>query len=170
MAGWMLPAATGLQALGGLLSGGGGTGQSVNLVSPEQRALLLELIKQQYAGADVGLGADLKTGQATLAQMMAGRGIPATSGVYQSALAKMTGQAVADAAQRRFSNLAGLVSLAPATTGAGRGYGAWGEDGGQWTPMGWRGNAATGGGLQDIVASGFGRRNQGVFGRRTTGY
>ena len=86
--------------------------------TPEQLALLRRLIMQQYAGGDVGLGADLKAGNATLAQSMANRGISPQSGIYQSAMGGMTADAVAKAAQRRFQNLYALIGAsAPKVTG-----------------------------------------------------
>ncbi|MEN6425955.1 MAG: hypothetical protein ABFE13_11365 [Phycisphaerales bacterium] len=85
---------------------------------PEQLALLRQLLAQQYAGGDVGLGADLKAGNATLAQSMANRGISPQSGIYQSAMGGMTADAVAKAAQNRFQNLYALLGAsAPKVTG-----------------------------------------------------
>jgi hypothetical protein len=132
--GW---AGLGMDFLGNLFGGGEEPEQKVpdQLVAPEQRALILDLIRQQYGGGDVGMGADLKAGQATLGQNMASRGIAPTSGVYNSAMGDMTARAVASANQKRFENLFGLISANPATNYK-KGYGDWGESGGKWTPTG----------------------------------
>lgn len=108
-------AGLGLSGLGALLGGDGQPKEQTSwYVAPEQAALLRQLILQQYAGGDAGLGADLKAGNATMAASMAGRGIAPTSGVYNSAMGNMTAQAVAAAAQRRFENLRSLISASPA--------------------------------------------------------
>lgn len=126
--------------IGGALLGGGNEAPQTadNLVSPEQRALLLELIKQQYLGGDAGLGADLKAGTSTMAAELARRGISPTSGTYwgDDAMGGVYSGAIAKAAQNRFQNLYSLIGATPATSLT-KGYGDWGEKGGTWTPTGW---------------------------------
>ena len=131
--GW---AALGASTLGSLLGGGANQPkeQTSWYVAPEQASLLRQLIAQQYAGGDVGLGSDLKAGYATMAQNMAGRGIAPTSGVYNSAMGDMTAQAVAKAAQNRFQNLYSLIGASPAmVTGK---IGNPDVEGYMWTPTG----------------------------------
>lgn len=126
---------TALNAAGSLVGGSNQPKEQTSwYVAPEQAALLRQLILQQYSGGDAGLGADLKSGNATLAAMMAGRGIAPTSGVYNSAMAGMAGKAIAGAAQNRFQNLYNLISASPAmVTGK---IGNPDVEGYSWTPTG----------------------------------
>lgn len=127
--------AIGAQTIGALVGGSNQPKEQTSwYVAPEQAALLRQLILQQYAGGDAGLGADLKAGYATMGQSMASRGIAPTSGVYAGAMSDMTSGAVAKAAQNRFQNLYNLIGASPAmVTGK---IGNPDVEGYMWTPEG----------------------------------
>lgn len=120
---------SGANMLGGLFSGGQEAQQqlpvSLHNVNPLQSLLYRKLINQFATGSgDFGFGTAAKQGMSTVRQLMADRGIAPESGVYQSALATVLGQAAqGDVAARRQYGM-GLLNTPMQVMGAsGHNYG-----------------------------------------------
>ena len=108
---------TGVNALGGLLSGGGQDQATTytDMIIPQQRGLLTQMINQYASGGgDYGLGASLREGSATLQNMLAQMGIAPGSGAHASALSRMIANAVQNDAQNRRQYGLALGQASPA--------------------------------------------------------
>lgn len=122
--------------IGNALSGGGGGSApttSTWIGSYPQMQLFEMLVNAARQGrGDYGFGAAARAGMETVRQQMANRGISQSSGVYQSGLANMLGQAVAADAQGRRNFAVQAATMSPWTVTSNKlgdpGYWTWGGD------------------------------------------
>lgn len=107
----------GLGALGSLFGGGGGEGKegTVNLALPEQKALLVRMLRQLGLGAgEFGFGNAARQGTATLRDMMARNGMGADSGAFQAANSNMLANAASQDNARRWQTMLAAAQASPA--------------------------------------------------------
>jgi hypothetical protein len=115
---------TGVNAIGGVLGGGGGEAKQGNLhlVNPAQQYLYNQMLAGlKGGGGDFGFGTSVKQGGSQLAQMMASRGISPQSGAYAGAYGNMVGQAAGqdqDARRQYMMQLLGMPLQTAQTAGA----------------------------------------------------